>query len=63
MPGINCPISTCEYTTPPDASPEVVVVLLQLHAKDHETQPSRAKMEKVKRPTISAGGTSEELFF
>ena len=62
MPGVRCPVTTCEYVTPNDATPELTVVLLQLHGKDHEptNQSGGAKTEKVKRPTISAGGTSEE---
>ena len=58
---IKCPAPGCEYVTE-DIAPEAVATVLQLHAGHHEPQPSisHAKPEKVKRPTVYLGGSSEE---
>ena len=58
MPGIECPVTGCTYKTPEDSTVDLSVVLLQLHIKDHDN--SGAKPEKVKRPSISLSGTTEE---
>ena len=57
---IRCPAPDCEYTTE-DIAPEAVATILQLHAMNHQ-QPtsSPAKPEKVKRPSISLAGSSED---
>ena len=60
MPVVSCPIPGCDYTTPElDAS--IVAALLTTHCTIHAsgTGPA-AKIEKVKRPTIAAAGTSED---
>ena len=60
MPSIGCPLEDCDYRTE-DAEAAVCVELLKIHATIHSTNTSTtAKVEKVKRPTISAAGTSEE---
>ena len=64
MPDIKCPIPGCDYTTG-DVEAQIVVQLLQLHQVSHCTKPAATaqpnmKIEKVKRPTISTGGSSEE---
>ena len=63
MPVVSCPIDGCDYKTE-DVEAGVVIELLKLHSAAHN-QPhailqSNPRLEKVKRPTISASGTSEE---
>lgn len=56
---VKCPIPDCTYATEVvDAA--LASSLLQIHAKTHEQPNSSAKVEKVRRPTISASGTSLE---
>ena len=58
MPAVQCPIPGCDYSTP-DLEASIVAALLTAHSAIHAPgQP--AKVEKVKRPTIAAGGTSED---
>ena len=62
MPVIDCPITDCEYATP-DVDPIVAAALITTHATIHNATASPAaiaKVEKVKRPTISSAGTSED---
>ena len=65
MPVINCPITDCDYQTP-DTDAVVVAALLTTHATVHAPVPGAnhaapsARIEKVKRPTISSAGTSED---
>ena len=59
MPAIACPITGCTYTTPAEHSIEVAVTLLNLHGKDHDSNPT-SRADKVKRPVISSSGTTEE---
>ena len=64
MPIIQCPVANCSYVTE-DVDAVVAASLLNLHATDHATRatPSTAitpQVEKVKRPTISPAGTSED---
>ena len=65
MPKVKCPFPNCDYTTD-DVSDAVVTTLLTLHANCHNVPSSVAhsstvmKVEKVKRPTVTASGTSEE---
>ena len=59
-----CPYPGCEYATV-DTEPALAATLLQIHASgSHTQQPNAnreaARVEKVKRPTISAGGSSED---
>ena len=57
---VRCPIENCTYVTD-DVDPVLASTLLNVHARVHQqpTQPLTAKVEKVRRPTISSGGTSE----
>lgn len=59
MPAISCPVSGCEYVTD-DVDPAIVVQLLQMHSMAEHCSPQAAKVEKVKRPTLSAGGSGED---
>ena len=58
MPAVDCPIAGCEYQTP-DLDAAIVAALLTAHSAIH-TSGHAAKVEKVKRPTVAAAGTSEE---
>ena len=57
---VRCPIEHCAYVTD-DVDPLIASTLLNVHARAHQNtpQPLTAKVEKVRRPTISSGGTSE----
>ena len=59
MPTVECPIPGCEYETG-DFDAAIVAALINTHAKVHDTHQTIAKVEKVKRPTVSSAGTSEE---
>ena len=61
MPAIACPLAGCEFRTE-DVDPAVAAVLLTIHATEHttHTSTSSAKVEKVKRPTVSSAGSSED---
>ena len=60
MPVINCPIAECTYATP-DVEAVLAAALITTHATIHKAvTPNVAKVEKVKRPTISSAGTSED---
>ena len=61
MPAVQCPIDGCEYTTP-DLDPAIVAALLTTHGHSHaQAQPTAAAaVEKVRRPVISAAGTTED---
>ena len=62
MPAIKCSIPGCDYSTD-DVDATIVVQLLQLHQVAHvqlQGSPTSAKVEKVKRPSITISGTSEE---
>ena len=59
---IACPLEGCTYTANA-ADSTLAASLLNLHARahQHDNQSSHmAKVEKVKRPTVSSGGTDEE---
>ena len=56
---VKCPIPDCPYVTE-TVEAALANSLLHIHAKTHDPLHSTAKVEKVRRPTISAGGTSEE---
>ena len=56
---VKCPIPPCDYETD-DLDPAVVAALITAHSELHKNNNVPAKVEKVKRPTISAAGTSEE---
>eukprot|EP00794_Sanderia_malayensis_P002520 gene2520-2913_t len=66
MPKHRCPFPACAYETT-DVTDELAAVLLTVHSKRlHWTLPaqaiqnSAARVEKVRRPTITSAGTSEE---
>ena len=63
MPAVNCPYPECEYTTP-DLEAAIVAVLLSTHslthAQGHTDTAAAAKTEKVKRPSITKSGSSED---
>ena len=59
MESIECPVPDCTYATPANTDAIVVAALLNAHATTHSRDTS-AKVEKVKRPTISTAGSSEE---
>ena len=63
MPSVKCPFPQCDYVTD-DVSDALVTTLLNLHALSHgqptQSAASGAKVERVRRPTVTAAGTSEE---
>lgn len=60
MPKIKCPIPDCEYETA-DLDAAIVASLLTVHSTVYSSNNvPAAKTEKVKRPSISAAGISEE---
>ena len=61
MPSVKCPIANCTYVTE-DVEASIVTALIQAHQLQHANTPAiqHVKAEKVRRPTISPGGTSEE---
>ena len=59
MPKVKCPIPDCAFETE-DLDAAIVAALLTTHALVHNTAASCNKVEKVKRPSISSAGTSEE---
>ena len=65
MPVVKCPIEGCEYETP-DTDPVIAAALITTHATSHQT-PSRptqaARVEKVRRPSISSAGTTEDWLY
>ena len=62
MPVIHCPIEGCEYETP-DVEAVIAAALITTRATRHQTpsQPTQtARVEKVRRPSISSAGTTED---
>ena len=61
MPERRCPYPDCSYTTT-DVTDELAAIMLKIHADGihSNTNSKAAKVESVRRPTISTGGTSEE---
>ncbi|KAK7108829.1 hypothetical protein V1264_016493 [Littorina saxatilis] len=60
MPAVACPIPDCDYVTE-DLDDVIVAALLTAHGTTHTQGPTAAaKIERVRRPVISAAGTSEE---
>ena len=64
MPAVTCPIPDCGYTTP-DLDPAIVAALLTTHSAVHSNVRNTdtatcAKVEKVRRPVITAGSSSED---
>ena len=68
MTDIRCPAPECEVTWPSTTAPEVLLKLLDIHERTTHPAPAPitaptatgVKAEKVKRPVISASGTTEE---
>ena len=62
MPAIQCPVEGCGYETP-DVEAVLTAALITAHATthgpSHSATPS-ARAEKVKRPSISSAGTTED---
>ena len=63
MPEVSCPIAGCEYKNSElDAS--IVAALITAHSVTHPPVAAdpvaAAKIERVRRPTISAAGTSAD---
>lgn len=63
MPSVSCPVPGCTYTTP-DLDAVIIAALLTTHATTHSNQPTSvsptAKIERVRRPTVTLAGTSED---
>ena len=60
MPAVQCPIPECTYITE-DLDAAIVAALLTTHSLVHAQDPrTTARVDKVKRPTITAAGSSEE---
>ena len=62
MPVVKCPIEGCEYETP-DVDVVIAAALITTHATSNQTpsQPTQtARVEKVKRLSISSAGTTED---
>ena len=62
MPVVKCPIEGCKYETP-NVEPVIAAALITAHATSHQapSQPTQmARVEKVKRPSISLAGTTED---
>ncbi len=67
MPVVQCPIEGCEYETP-DVDPVVAAALITAHSTSHQAPVTRAssqpaRVEKVKRPSISPAGTTEDWHY
>ena len=64
MPAIPCSHAPeCSYVTDPEATIGEAIVLLQMNEKaklERETVTSSLKADKVRRPTITGGGSSED---
>ena len=65
MPAVACPFPGCEYVTP-DHEAAIVAALISTHSMTHAPANNApapnpaAKIERVRRPTISAAGSSED---
>ena len=65
MPVVKCPIEGCGYETP-DVDAVIAAALITTHATSHQapSQPTQAaRVEKVKRPSISSAGTTEDWLY
>ena len=61
MPKVKCPLPDCEFETEDREAP-IVAALITAYSLSHSRgNEATAKIEKVRRPTISASGTSELL--
>ena len=59
MPTVNCPITSCPYATT-DVDAILAAAIINTHVTTHVAATNTAKAEKVKRPSISSGGTNKE---
>ena len=60
MPAVACPIPGCEFVTD-NLDAAIVAALITAHTTTHtQGATAAAKVDRVKRPVISAAGTSEE---
>lgn len=64
MPAINCPAQGCKQTFREDLDPTVLSQLIGIHAASAHPQQQQqtpcAKIESVRRPTISSAGSTED---
>jgi hypothetical protein len=58
MPEVACPVPGCDYRTP-DLEAAIVAALITAHSVTHAPGPA-VKIERVRRPTITSAGTSED---
>ena len=58
MPTVKCPVPTCDYQTD-EKDAVIVAALITAHSVTHANATSK-KVDKLKRPTISTSGTSED---
>ena len=58
MPTVKCPVPTCDYQTD-DLDAVIVAALITAHNVTHANASSK-KVDKLKRPTISTSGMSED---
>ena len=59
---VNCPYPDCDFATPDGMAPAVVAALLNGHILVH-SQAVRTKPKPVRRPEITAGGTTENWHY
>ena len=77
MSQLRCPFTACTYSTEEDLNSAEAVAIIQIHAMTHATPPAptipqptatppnhpHGKMEKVSRPRIIPGGTTEDWLY
>ena len=67
MPTVKCPITACTFDTD-ELDAVIVAVLLTTHAVVHNAAPAAlmapaVKVERMKRPSVSSAGTSEDWMY
>ena len=60
MPSTACPIAGCDFVTADVEDSAERIALLTIHATTHNSSAITAKPEKVSRPKISSGSSSED---
>ena len=69
MAAIQCPFTGCEYLVAEGTEPALANTLLSIHALNHPAPPPTAgpaaatRVEKVRRPDITTGGTTEDWVY